>query len=152
MTPRFHKVRRPCCLLAVGLALLSLPGCAGGLDGVEFNGKVFDAVGLTGALGKKQEPKTEPRSPLVLPPSSERLPEPGQGDAPPPMQTAQAWPNDPDKQKAADGAAKKKAQDDYCRDGNWKEKALGDDMAAKNGPNGSCGSLFSTISKTILGE
>src|SRR5690606_15890996 len=80
MTPALQKAKRTAMNLAAGLALLALPGC-GGVDGVEFNGKVFEAVGLTGALGKKEEPKTEPRAPLVLPPSTERLPEPGQGGA-----------------------------------------------------------------------
>jgi len=153
MMPALQKaIRRSAGPLAVSVALLALPGC-GGVDGVELNGKVFEAVGLTGALGgKKEEPKTEVRSPLVLPPSSERLPEPGENSAPAPVQTAQAWPNDPDKQRAANAAAKKQAQADYCKDGNWKEKALADDLALAKGPNGSCGSIFSTISKTLFGE
>jgi hypothetical protein len=153
MTPALQKaIRRSASLLAVGAALLALPGC-GGIDGVELNGKVFEAVGLTGALsGKKAEPKTEVRSPLVLPPATERLPEPGENGAPAPIQTAQAWPNDPDKQRAANEAAKKQAQAQYCKDGNWKEKAMGDDLAATSGPNGSCGSIFSVIGKTLFGE
>lgn len=151
MTPGLQKAKRSAGRLAVGLVLLGLPGC-GGLDGVEFNGKVFDAVGLTGALGKKEEPKTEPRAPLVLPPASERLPEPGENTAAAPVQTAEAWPNDPDKQRQANEAAKKQAQAEYCRDGNWKEKAMGDDLASAKGPEGSCGSIFSAVSKTLFGE
>jgi len=132
--------------------LLALPGCGGGLDGVEFQGKVFDAVGLTGALGKKEEPKTEARAPLVLPPTKERLPEPGEVRSVAAAQPAEAWPNDPDKRRAESEASKKQARAEYCKDGNWKEKALGDDLALSNAPGGSCGSIFSTISKTILGE
>jgi len=151
MTSGLQKAKRSGRRLAVGIVLLALPGC-GGIDGVEFNGKVFDAVGLTGALGKKEEPRTEPRAPLVLPPATERLPEPGESAGPAPVQTAQAWPNDPDKQRAANETAKKQAQAEYCRDGNWKEKAMGDDMAMAKGPSGSCGSIFTAISKTLLGE
>jgi len=152
MMPGFQTAKRTAVHAAVSFALLALPGC-GGVDGVEFNGKVFDAVGLTGALGKKEEPKTEQRAPLVLPPATERLPEPGEGGGPAaPVQTAQAWPNDPDRQRAEGAAAKKRAQDEYCRDGNWKEKAMGDDLAMSKGPNGSCGSIFSAISKTLFGE
>jgi hypothetical protein len=150
MTPGFLKAKRSGCRLAVGLALLALPGC-GGVDGVELNGKVFDAVGLTGALGKKEEPRTEPRAPLVLPPTADRLPEPGEGGAPAPVQTAEAWPNDPDKRRAQGEAAKKQAQAEYCRDGNWKEKALVDDLAlSKEGA--SCGSIFTALGKTLFGE
>ena len=151
MTSGLQKAKRAVACLAVGVALLGLPGC-GGVDGVEFNGKVFDAVGLTGALGKKEEPKTEPRAPLVLPRSTERLPEPGEGSPVAPVQTAEAWPNDPDKQRQSNEAAKKQAQADYCRDGNWKEKAMGDDLAMAKGPEGSCGSIFSAISKSLFGE
>jgi hypothetical protein len=152
MMPVLQRAMRSAGRLAVGVALLALPGC-GGIDGVELNGKVFDAVGLTGALGgKKAEPKTEVRSPLVLPPAAERLPEPGENGAVAPVQTAEAWPNDPDKQRAASETAKKQAQADYCRDGNWKEKALADDLALSKGPSGSCGSIFSTISKALVGE
>ncbi|MGE0767376.1 MAG: hypothetical protein AB7L90_12990 [Hyphomicrobiaceae bacterium] len=154
MTPGLQRAKRSVGRLVVGIALLALPGC-GGIDGVELNGKVFEAVGLTGALGgKKSEPKTEQRAPLVLPPSTERLPEPGESVAPPaPVQTAQAaWPNDPDKQRVASESAKNKAQADYCRDGNWKERAMGDDLAASQGPNGSCGSLFSVLGKQLFGD
>jgi hypothetical protein len=84
--------------LAVLIAVLGLPGC-GGIDGVEFNGKIFEAVGLTGALGKREEPKTEVRSPLVLPPPSERLPAPGEQTAAAQPQPDASWPVDPDKTK-----------------------------------------------------
>lgn len=151
MTPGLQKAKRSIGRLAVGLALLALPGC-GGVDGVEFNGKIFDAVGLTGALGKKEEPKVAQRAPLVLPPTTERLPEPGENPGAAPVQTAQAWPNDPDKQRASDADAKKKAQTAYCKDGNWKEKAMGDEEAAAMGPNGSCGNFFTALNKSLFGE
>jgi hypothetical protein len=138
--------------LAIVTALLGLPGC-GGLDGVDFNGKVFDAVGLTGALGKKAEPNTEARTPLVLPPRGQNLPEPGGSSlaAAPPAADA-SWPQDPDKQKVAKADAQKKAQADYCRDGNWKEKAMKDQAGAEVGPSGNCGSIFTIIGKSLMGE
>jgi hypothetical protein len=132
-----------------------LGGCAG-FDGVEFNGKIFDAVGLTGSLGKRQEPKTEARAPLVLPPTGQTLHEPGALAAVPAGAPAAdpAWPQDRDKQKQANASALQKQQQAYCReDGNWKEKALRDDLAADKGPAGSCtGSVFSIIGKTLFGE
>lgn len=134
----------------VTTALLGLPGC-GGLDGVEFNGKLFEAVGLTGALGaKREEPRTEPRAPLVLPPASERLPAPGELAAAP-QQPDAAWPNDPDKRKAAAAAAKKQAQAERCGDGAWKEKAMKDELAMAKVQD-DCGSIFSVMSKTLFGE
>ena len=130
-------------------ALLGLPGC-GGIDGVDFNGKIFEAAGLTGALGKRAEPKTEARSPLVLPPPSERLPAPGEMAAAAPQQPDPAWPNDPDKNKATKAAAEKQAHDEYCRDGNWKEKAMREDEKAA-AAQAKCGSLFSVLGKQLFG-
>lgn len=153
MTNALAKPRKLAIGLAVVIAMSGLSGC-GGLDGVEFNGKIFEAVGLTGSLGKRAEPKTEPRAPLVLPPQSERLPEPGSLAAAPQAGAGQAWPNDPDKSKAEKDAAQKQAQAQYCRDGNWKDKAMGDQVAGSTGPDGtSCGSsIFGVIGKTIFGE
>jgi len=135
--------------VAVMAALLGLAGC-GGIDGVDFNGKIFDAVGMTGALGKRPEPKTEARAPLVLPPASERLPAPGEMAAAP-QQPDSAWPNDPDKGKASKEAAQKQAQAEYCRDGNWKDKAMRDDEKAA-AAQAQCGSLFSVLGKQLFGD
>lgn len=140
-------------LVVIG-ALAGLTGC-GGVDGVELNGKLFEAVGMTGSLGgKKVEPKTEARAPLVLPPPSQSLTEPGSLAASAPIpQANQAWPNDPDKGKASKDEAIKQAQAAHCKDGNWKEKALGDEAKAANGPAGSCtGNIFSIIGKSLTGE
>lgn len=141
--------------LAIAAVLTGLPGC-GGVDGVELNGKLFEAVGLAGNLGgKKSEPRTEARAPLVLPPpTTQSLAEPGRLAAGAPIPAAdQAWPNDPEKGKAQKEEALKQAQEAYCRDGNWKDKALNNDGKAANGPAGSCtGNIFSIVGKSILGE
>lgn len=153
MSDAMERARRLFGRAALGVALLALPGC-GGVDGVELNGKVFEAVGLTGALGKRAEPKTQPRAPLVLPPTTERLPEPGEYASAEPAAVADpAWPNDPDKSKVSSEQAKKQAQEKYCRDGNWKERAMGDEEKAASGPDGSCsGNIFSAIGKGLFGN
>ncbi|MBS0241499.1 MAG: hypothetical protein JSS20_04930 [Proteobacteria bacterium] len=136
-------------------SVLALAGCSDGFGGVELNGKIFETVGLTGSLGKKEEPRTEPRSPLVLPPPGEKLPEPGQAVAMAPApQTDPQWPNDPDKTKAAQAAAKSKAQQDYCKGGgNWKEKAMDPYSDGGQGPEGSCsGNIFKWIGGKVFGE
>jgi len=150
MTQVLKRAKTSIGRMSTAVALLALAGC-GGVDGVQFEGKMFEAVGLTGALGKRAEPKTEARAPLVLPPATEKLPEPGQLAAAP-AQPHIAWPDDPDKRKAANESAKKTAQAEYCRDGNWKEKAMGDEIGAKSGPSGACGSIFSVLGKSLFGE
>lgn len=151
MTEALLRARRLIGPAVVSIALLGLPGC-GGVDGIEFNGKIFEAVGLTGALGgKREEPKTDPRAPLVLPPASERLPAPGEMAVAAPQQPDAAWPNDPDKRKASAAAAKKQAQAERCGDGAWKEKAMKDELAMAKAQD-DCGSIFSVMSKTLFGE
>ena len=150
MTQALQRAKTSVGRVMVAIALLALPGC-GGVDGVQFEGKMFEAVGLTGALGKRAEPKTQARAPLVLPPTTETLPEPG-ALAAAPTQPHIAWPDDPDKKRSANESAKKTAQTEFCRDGNWKEKAMGDEIAAREGPSGTCGSIFSVLGKSLFGE
>jgi hypothetical protein len=70
-------------------ATLALAGCGG----VEFQGKIFDAVGLS---GDRQQPdvRMAERPPLLMPPNPTALPAPGSGVA-----TATAredWPQNPE--------------------------------------------------------
>jgi hypothetical protein len=135
---------------AIATLAVALTGC-GGVDGVELNGKIFDALGVsTSSLGPRPEPKLEQRSPLVLPPDPNKLPEPGGGQAP--AVADASWPKDRDQLKKASADEAQRKQEEYCRDGNWKEKAMKDEAAAQaGGPYGSCGSVFSVLSKTLFG-
>ena len=148
------RARRLAMLAVLGLAATGISGCSG-FDGVDFNGKIFDAVGLGPGSNpfKKSEPAVAQRAPLVLPPEGNALPAPG--SAPAQITTSAtdpAWPKDPQSQKNAEAEAKKAAQEKWCRDGNWKEKAVKDDVAAANGPQGGCGSIFSVVGDAIFGK
>ena len=92
-------------------ATLALGGCGG----VQFEGKVFDYMGIS---DKGQEPdvKMAERPPLLLPPDTKALPQPGNGVG---VATArQDWPQNPElvqKQVAnaqADAKAKEAAAND----------------------------------------
>lgn len=127
-----------------GLLALSVGGC-GGFDGVDLNGKVFDAVGIgTGSKTSSGEPKMAQRSGLVVPPSTESLPAPGSG--------GQAAPeiagiNDPDKLAVVSQAEKQRQQDEYCKVHYEMAKAHGDDNAdLAAGPLGPCkGSVLTAL-------
>ena len=140
--------------VAAVVALVAALGASGCADGVQLEGKIFEMTGLTGSLGKRAEPKTDPRAPLVLPPPSQQLPEPGALAAAAPAPSADpAWPKDPDRTKAENDAALQKAQAEYCSNGNWKEKAMGQEEKARQGPAGPCtGSLFSVLGKSLFGD
>jgi hypothetical protein len=122
-----------------------LGGCA---EGVEVNSRLLDSVGLsTAALSaNRTEPKLAQRAPLVMPPSTQKLPEPGAVPPPPPEVAAGgAWPKDKDQEKVVSAQEQARQHAQYCRDGNWKERALDNDFGGMSGPKGTCGSIFSVI-------
>jgi hypothetical protein len=139
--------RRISVSVAVVAVAALLAGCA---DGVEINSPLLNSLGVaTGAIGQKEEPKLKPRAPLVMPPSTERLPEPGQA---PPAAVATAdpaWPKDKDQERVAAAAQKKAQQAQYCREGNWKERAMDGGREGGQGgiigPHGSCNTILDAV-------
>lgn len=152
MIGRAYRARGIVLAVLTALGASSLGGC-GGVDGVDFNGKIFDAVGLsTGAIGKKPEVATEARAPLVLPPDPKRLPDPN--EAPPAAVVDQPWPKDPQKTKIANAEQRKKAQEDFCQKNAWREKVMKKEDADQIvGPDGPCGgSIFTFMGSTLFGN
>ena len=125
---------------------LALGGCGG--DDVELNGKIFDAMGVSGNSPKSgKEPKMVARAPLVVPPGLDRLPEPGaQAGA---QATELAAIADPDRVARTNQAALEQQQVDFCRKNYEFAKAHGDNEADHVvGPLGPCrGSALSAIKK-----
>jgi hypothetical protein len=67
----------------------------GGCGGVELEGKVFDYMGVSGGGSKEADVRMGERPPLLVPPTTNSLPQPGTGAA---VVTArQDWPDDPEK-------------------------------------------------------
>jgi hypothetical protein len=135
--------------LCAAAMTLVLGGC-GGIDGVQLNGKVFDAVGLNGSSTPQGDPKLAARQPLTLPPN-DALPPPGSGKA---DQPTLADIQDPDKKKVVDQAALQKQQDDYCAK-NYTEAQQRADSSADSaaGPLGPCHpSIFSAVQKWTTGS
>jgi hypothetical protein len=77
-------------LFAAGFAAtLALGGCGG----IEFQGKIFDYMGVSGDR-QQADPRLAERPPLLLPPDTKALPQPGSGVA---VATARAdWPQNPE--------------------------------------------------------
>lgn len=117
------------------MASLALSGC--GFGDIEFKGGVFEAMGLANNGGGRAEPKIAPRSGIVLPPDSEKLPEPGatQVAAPAPDE---AWPVDPEERKLAAAEELDRQHEEFCREAMWRARAAGGDEAQVTGPKGSC--------------
>jgi len=125
--PALTRTMKHLALVAMLSGSITFGGCGGGgiagFDGIELQGGVFDSLGIG----------------LVLPPDPSRLPQPGEVT---PEQLAvagdQAWPVDPEQNKARAKAEAQKRHDEFC------EKALRDarltnkDPESVVGPNGSC--------------
>ena len=139
------------CLQAAGLgAALMLSGCA---DGVELNGKVFDMMGISPAAqeANRREPKLAERTPLVVPPDTNRLPEPGSDRAQ--AAAAVAWPDDPEQRKAREAQERQRLHMAYCRgDVQWKERLMNPGPGAPRSPYGPCPSLIGDMSGSVNKE
>jgi hypothetical protein len=128
----------------VGSALL-LSGCA---DGIALNGKVFDWMGVSPAAqeARTREPKIAERAPLVMPPSANRLPEPGSGAEP----TNIAFPDDPEQRKAREGKERERLHMAYCRgEIQWKERAFSKSSEPPRSPYGPCPTLFGDVTSVV---
>ncbi|MEQ1648653.1 MAG: hypothetical protein ABL898_08725 [Hyphomicrobiaceae bacterium] len=134
-------------VLATLAVAATVSGCS---DGVELNGKIFDALGVSPAAqnAAKREPQLPQRTGLVLPPDQSRLPEPGAQA--PSDDVALAALNDPDKRKAAAAAERARLHAAYCAgDITWKERALdrSKSEAAPTSPYGPCSILGKALTQ-----
>ena len=130
---------RPLAFASGLAAALALSACA---DGVELNGKVFDAMGVsTASLKKSGTPKVAERQALVLPPDPSRLPEPGSGSRDAQLSGANdALPLDADDKKKLAQSDLERQQAEYCKKNYDTAKALGMKVEANmaRGPLGPC--------------
>ncbi len=133
MPPRSRPARSLLPLLAACLTL-GIAGC--GSDDIAFNGGIFDAVGLSDAgKAKTGDPKMAERAPLVVPPSLDRLPAPG--EAAPSAQIADI--KDPDEEKKLSRAEQEAKQDEFCKKNYEDPLARGDEsVTSVAGPLGPC--------------
>jgi hypothetical protein len=111
---------------------------------VQLEGKLFDMMGISGSAleGRRSEPKLADRAPLVVPPNTTKLPEPGSG------KTASediAALKDPEQRKQTAAAERERLHLAYCRgEIQWKDRALDPGYAGANrSPYGPCPGLFS---------
>ncbi|HWE20884.1 MAG TPA: hypothetical protein VG758_27565 [Hyphomicrobiaceae bacterium] len=128
------------CAAAVVAATLILGAC---MDGLQVEGKLFDLMGVSGSAldAKRRDPKLADRAPLVVPPDTKRLPEPGSGKSP---DTNLAALKDPEQTKLANAKERERLHLAYCRgEIQWKERAFDYESGANRSPFGPCPSLFS---------
>jgi hypothetical protein len=131
-------------------SVLALGGCgAGGVD-VEFDAPILNAAGINLTSKKKDESDLPERPGLVVPPSTAKLPEPGERQA---NAAQQNWPDDPDLKKKDEAEAKQAARDKYCAEGDWSGKGGISEYDKALGREQRCPSkLGEAVSKTLGGR
>src|SRR5262245_34970359 len=118
-----RHAKRGALILGV-LPLIAVLG-GGSMDDVELNGGIFNAVGLGANKEKPREPKMAARSGLVIPPTLDRVPEPGQ-----PVEAAApdvAALVDPETKTKVTKADLERQQAEYCKKNYELAKAHGDE-------------------------
>ncbi len=104
------KFRCFLCFTTLLLGVLLLGGCAA--DDIQFEGKIFEAVGLDGQFAKREDPKVRERAPIVMPPEA-KLPEPGKRAR---VTEETQWPDDPDERAKRVVSARELERQKYCKD------------------------------------
>lgn len=119
----------------VAAAAFGLSAC--GFDGVELNGKIFDAVGLNTGSTKSAEPKLKERQALVVPPEVDAapLPVPGSESA---AQTAALGISDYDAKNNLSKEALERKQAEFCAKNYDMAKAQTGEDGPVIGPAGDC--------------
>lgn len=148
MPPKFRPATFAVPFVCAGLTL-ALAAC--GTDDIQLNGGIFDAVGLSDAgKTKASDPKLAERAPLVVPPTLDRLPAPGETSSEP-QQIAGI--NDPDAAKAKSRAELEKQQAEYCQKNYTDAQIRGEEASMVEGPLGPCRpSVLSAIKKWNKGD
>ncbi len=143
---RMDRQKRIALTASTVFASLVLSGC--GFGDVEFNGTVFEAMGLANNGKSHEEPKLPPRAGIVLPPDTSKLPEPGSTEVAAPS-PGEAWPVDPEERKIAAAEELERRHQEFCRDALWRARAAGQTDAQITGPKGSCNP---SILKALTGK
>ena len=141
-------------LMAIAaMGALALGGCGlGGIDGVELQGGVFDALGVSSKTEvKPSQQKVAARPGLVLPPAEDRLPPPGEVQ---PVEVAgtEAWPVDPEESKNRNRAEKERQHREFCEVA-LRNARLKQETGVVMGPMGNCQpGMFGSLTNVIEGK
>ena len=131
---------------------LAVGGCSG-FDGVELQGGVFDALGVTGSNQRQSSTtRVEARPGLVLPPTNDQLPQPVTGSVAPVQQSAEAWPVDPEDRRAQNRAELDKRHAAFCERALQNARISGESGPVM-GPKGNCQpGLFGSLTEQLTGK
>jgi hypothetical protein len=125
-------------------SLIALGGCAGA--DIQIDAPVLEAAGIQ-LTSKKVEDDAPEHAGLVMPPSAEKLPEPGSAKT---AAAQQQWPQDPDQIKKRKAEQEAAEREEYCVKGKWKDKADINEFNKDAGGEQRCPSKFGeAVAKTL---
>ena len=139
-------------MAVIALAAIVVTGC-GGIDGVDLQGGVFDALGVSSSSSQRKlaDAKVDARPGLVLPPSADRLPPPGEGKAEAVPQDPQ-WPTDPQDRRAQARGDLERRHKEYCERALQNARVMGQQSGVIMGPMGNCQpGLFGSFTQNVTG-
>lgn len=128
-----------------GLAVL-LSGCAG--TDVQIDAPILEAAGINLTSKPPPEPDLEEKPPLVVPPTTEKLPEPGERQV---AAADEQWPEDPDLIAKRKAEQAEKERERYCREGDWSDDANIEEFRKALGKEQRCPSRFGESLSEALG-
>ncbi len=134
-------------LAAIGGFAVLLSGCAG--TDVQIDAPILEAAGINLVSKPPPEPDLEEKPPLVVPPSTEALPKPGERQV---AAAEEQWPQDPDKIAKRKAEQAEKERERYCREGDWSGEGDIEEFRKNMGKEQRCPSqLGKTLSEALTG-
>lgn len=103
------RFRQMLSMMVLAIFLGPLSGCGFGANDIQFEGKVFDMIGLNNT-GQREEPRVKDRAPILMPPEN-KLPEPGKRIV---QKEDMQWPDDPDVRAARERQMAEAEIKKYC--------------------------------------
>ena len=145
---RRHSSIRLAHVGAVGGLAALLSGCAGA--DVQIDAPILEAAGINLTSKPPPEPDLEEKPPLVVPPSTEALPKPGERQV---AAADEQWPEDPDVRAKREAEQAEKERERYCREGDWSDDAGIEEFRKALGQEQRCPSqLGKAISEGLSGS
>lgn len=134
-----------CVMLPAALSV-GIVGCGAG--DVYIDAPALEAVGIN-LNEKESEAEVPERAGIVMPPSTDKLPKPGENTTA--AVSANNWPTDPDAEKKRKEEAEAAAREEYCKNGQWDDGNI-DEFEKNVGNENRCQSGFiEAISKAFGG-
>lgn len=155
MSTRVNGKGRPLGSTLACVAVLATSGLLAGCGQVALEGTIFDALGVSpqAQAAAKEEKELKPRAGIVMPPSVDRLPEPGSAPEPGAIAAIDgSFPVNPEDRANAELAQKEAEHRAFCEKALLEQRTFGRSELIM-GPMGQCNpSILKNVTGKTAGE